>query len=105
MKEADSALSMKWGLEWTKVPEEAMTEEEIWRHLTTFLVEMRIIPPGNRNAGKKYDVGSAHGCWGGLLNSAAEKHRKSQRPETKVPVIVMSRADAALRRCQKEKSC
>jgi hypothetical protein len=84
VKEADSELSAKWGLEWTTVPEEEMMDEAIWGHLATFLVETRVIPAGNRNAGKKYDVGSAHGCWGGLLNQAGVRFSKSTRKETQV---------------------
>ena len=84
ISKADKELSARWGLDWNKVPEHELTEEEIWGHLATFLVETRIIPVGNRNQGKMYDVGSAHGCWGGLLNTSAVRFSKSERRQTQV---------------------
>ena len=76
-------LSERWGLKWAEVPEAELAARPIWGTLASYISEIAIIKKGNVNAGEMYDLGTAHGIWGGLIDSAKKQHSKSANPATK----------------------
>jgi hypothetical protein len=79
----DADLSERWGLSWDKVPEKEAAGREIFGHLATYLAEVYIIPPGNKNAGQHYDQSTADGVWGGLVQTVRHRFEKSEDADTK----------------------
>lgn len=61
------------GIEWGGVPEENAASHHFWELLATFLLDVYVIPPGCRNAGKGLGNRSACNAWGGLFNQMRER--------------------------------
>lgn len=85
---ANPDLSAKWSTDWAKVPEEVLTDFEIWQHLSDFLVNVYEIEEGHLNAGKKLGIDTAIGVWGGLINQTKTRFSSSKSDQTQVCCLV-----------------
>lgn len=78
----DSALNSKWGLEWTKIPEQHAAGRELYGHFATFLCRTY-----KKKDGKHLETGGAVAVWGGIIYQASQRFKHSTRPETKVCLL------------------
>ena len=75
----DSALSKKWGADWTSVPEEHRCGTKLFEHVAYFFVHVY-----TKSSGKPLELGGALAAWGGLIHQASQEFKRSTRQETKV---------------------
>ena len=83
-----TCLSERWGTDWAKVPEAELTKRTLWGTLASWLADVATIKEGVTHGGKNYDLSTAHGIWGGLIDSAKRLLSKSTRQETKARACV-----------------
>jgi hypothetical protein len=75
----DSALSSKWGTDWSSVPEEHAAGQEIYGHGATLLCFTY-----KKSTGKLLELGGVKTVWGGWIFNASQRFKSSTRQETKV---------------------
>jgi len=73
----------KWGLDWDKVPEAELREQDFWGSFATYLTEIYEIAAGQKNPGKNLSSKSAVNAWSGLIDDFKSRFGKSASQETK----------------------
>ena len=85
--ESNPDLSVVWGGDWEKVPENCINETTIYEYLGTFLASVYVIAAGHRNGGEHLDQETAEKIWSGILDHDKKRLKQSKNPKTKVSLL------------------